>query len=99
MPEGINFIPMEFEFDPDKNLANREKHGISFEDAQALWEDEDRLQIPAISETEERFALLASFRTKVWAAFFIYRGNAIRLISFRRARTNEVELYESGRTG
>ncbi len=89
---------MEFEFDSVKDLVSREKHGISLEEARRLWEDEEAIQIPAISETEERFALLASYRSKVWAAFFTYRGGVIRLISVRRARTNEVKLYESGRT-
>ena len=90
---------MEFEFDSAKNLAHQEKHGISFEEAQELWDDEEAIQIPAISETEERFALLALFRSKVWVAFFTYREDTIRLISVRRARAEEEELYESGRTG
>jgi len=90
---------MEFEFDSGKNLKNQEKHGISFEEAQELWDDEEAIQIPAISETEERFALLGCVHSKVWAAFFTHRGDVVRLISVRRARTNEVKLYESGKTG
>jgi len=38
---------MEFEFDQEKSDANQQKHGFDFADAQALWEDPDRLQVPA----------------------------------------------------
>ncbi len=89
---------MDFEFDCAKDLANQEKHGISFAEAQKLWNDAEAIQIPAISETEERHALLGSLRSRVWAAFFTYRGTSIRIISVRRARPKEVELYESRRT-
>jgi uncharacterized DUF497 family protein len=38
---------MPIEYDPQKSQTNFEKHGINFEDAQGLWTDEDRLEIPA----------------------------------------------------
>jgi len=38
---------MDFEYDPDKSRANKAKHGIDFEEAQALWDDPDLLEIPA----------------------------------------------------
>ncbi len=40
---------MEFEFDPAKSSSNLRKHGIDFVGAQALWQDPDRLEIPARS--------------------------------------------------
>ncbi|HET9414795.1 MAG TPA: BrnT family toxin, partial [Pseudolabrys sp.] len=43
---------MGFEFDPAKSAANLKKHGIDFLDAQALWNDVDRLEIPARSLDE-----------------------------------------------
>ena len=86
---------MEFEFDPQKSTANQEKHGIDFVLAQQLWVDPDAIGFPAKSEDEERFALLAKFQRRLWIAFYTLRANRIRLISVRRARPTEEELYES----
>lgn len=84
---------MDFEFDPAKSEANHEKHGIDFVEAQQLWEDEDRLGIPARTEDEPRYVLIAALEQKLWSAFFTYRKGRIRLISVRRARKEERELY------
>ena len=89
---------MEFEYDPAKSETNKERHAIGFEEAQVLWDDEDRMVIPTRSDSEQRFALLALLGDRVWVAFYTVRGTAIRIISVRRARKNETELYESGRT-
>lgn len=90
---------MEFEYDPGKSRANEVKHGIDFEQAKALWSDDDRLVIPARSEGEPRWAMLARHGAKVWAAFYTFRESRVRLISVRRARPNEKAMYESGRAG
>ena len=58
--------------------------GIDFEEAKGLWEDEDRLLIPAKSETESRFAMLAKYRQRVWVAFFTLRQQLVRIISIKR---------------
>ena len=84
---------MEFEFDSSKSKTNREKHGIGFVEAQKLWEDEDRLEIPARTDDEPRYILIAALGQKLWSAFFTYRRERVRLISVRRARTKEKELY------
>ena len=81
-------------YDPHKSKKNREKHGIDFDEAQGLWKDPDRLSVPAVSEDEPRYALVARFRKKVWVAFCTERGEKIRLISVRRARKEEEALYE-----
>ena len=88
---------MEFEFDQAKSEANRLKHGIDFVQAQELWEDLYALQIQAKSDTEPRFALIASMQGKVWSVFFTERNTKIRIISARRSRTNEEDLYHEGR--
>ena len=90
---------MEFEYDPGKSARNKEKHGIDFEEAKGLWEDEDRLLIPAKSETESRFAMLAEYHERVWVAFFTLRQQRVWIISVRCARPNEREAYEGRRTG
>ena len=84
---------MDFEFDASKSTANLEKHGIDFVEAQQLWEDEDRLEIPARTEDEPGHVLIAALGQKLWSAYFTYRTGRIRLISVRRARKEERALY------
>jgi uncharacterized protein len=84
-----------FEFDPAKSATNHEKHGIDFETAQGVWADADRLEIPARTHGEERFALIGMLGTRCWTVIFTRRGDRVRLISARRARKEEVALYES----
>ncbi|MRJ41317.1 MULTISPECIES: BrnT family toxin [Idiomarinaceae] len=84
-----------FEFDDAKSQANRHKHGIDFHDAQALWEDQDLLEVRAKSSDEPRYLVIGLIGMKHWSAVITYRGEKIRLISVRRSRKREVELYES----
>lgn len=86
---------MEFEFDPMKSLANREKHGIDFTEAQALWNDLDLLEIPARVTDEPRWLVVGRIAENHWSAIITYRGERIRIISVRRSRESEVALYES----
>ena len=86
---------MKFEFDPSKNESNRQKRGIDFVEAQALWQDGNRVEIPAKTMDEPRSLLIGQIKGKVWSAIITYRGENIRIISVRRARDEEVELYES----
>ena len=87
-----------FEWDDGKNAANREKHGISFEDILPIFELaeveglilEDRRQ----DYGEERFVLLCPFMGKVYHVTFTWREDRIRLISARRANPREVQDYE-----
>jgi uncharacterized DUF497 family protein len=88
---------MEFEFDPAKSETNLRKHGIDFRTAQELWKDQYAAILDARSESEPRFALIAYYRGKLWIAFFTERSTSIRLISVRRARTEEEEIYYEGR--
>jgi uncharacterized DUF497 family protein len=88
---------MEFEFDTQKGLANHRKHGIDFIEAQALWHDEERVEIPARTADEPRSMVVGKIGARVWSAVITYRGERVRLISVRRARPKEVEIYESER--
>ncbi|MCC5878600.1 MAG: BrnT family toxin [Idiomarina sp.] len=83
------------EFDDEKGEANRHKHGIAFHDAQALWADQDLLEVRAKSSDEPRYLVIGLIVMKHWSAVITYRGETIRLISVRRSRKREVELYES----
>ena len=84
----------EFEFDPLKSQMNLEKHGIDFIDAQSLWLDDRLLRIKAKSSDEPRYLLIGTIQQKHWAAVVTYRAGKTRIISVRRARKNEVTLYE-----
>jgi len=84
-----------FEFDKQKSQINRKKHGINFIEAQALWEDIDRIEIPAKTIDEERYLLIGKISNKYWSAIITYRGEKVRIISVRRSRKEEVEIYES----
>lgn len=86
---------MEFEFDPEKSNQNRKKHGIDFIEAQLLWLDVDRIEIPAKTTDELRILVIAKIRSKHWSAVITYRKEKIRLISVRRSRKEEIEIYES----
>ena len=86
---------MDFEFDPKKSATNNEKHGIDFAEAQKLWEDRDRLLVPARTQNEARFMLIGKLGEKHWSVIFTYRGKTIRIISVRRAREEEVNAYEN----
>ena len=86
---------MEFEFDPAKSAGNKKKHGIDFVDAQALWNDPDFVEIPASTTGERRFLVIGKISANHWSAIIAYRGNRIRIISVRRSRQEEIEIYES----
>jgi hypothetical protein len=86
---------MKFEFDSQKSENNKKKHGIDFIEAQALWNDPDLLEIPARTTDEPRWLVIGRIGEKCWPAIITYRGEKIRLISVRRARPEEVRLYES----
>jgi uncharacterized DUF497 family protein len=90
---------MKFEWDKDKSLSNRKKHGLTFEAARDLWLDEKRVEIEIDYPEEKRWALIAELKGKVWTAIYTVRNEVIRLISVRRARVKEVGLYEDKRVG
>ncbi len=89
MSEGVPI----FEFDEAKSVANLEKHGIDFVQAQQLWNDPDVCGFEARSTSEIRRAMIAQLNEHFWTAFFTYRNASIRIISVRRARHEEVARY------
>lgn len=86
---------MEFEFDGPKSRSNKRKHGLDFVEAQALWNDPDLLEIPLRSEDEQRILFVGMIEGKHWSAIVTYRNGRTRIISVRRARNEERELYEN----
>jgi uncharacterized protein len=86
---------MQFEYDLKKSAANKRKHGIDFEEAQALWADPALVEISARTSDEARWLLIGKIGEKHWSAVITWRDENIRLISVRRARDEEIAIYES----
>ena len=86
---------MEFEFDKRKSQINEKKHGIDFIEAQALWDDPDRIEIPARTMDESRSLVIGKISNTYWSTIITYRGEKIRIVSVRRSRKEEIEIYES----
>ncbi len=87
-----------FEYDPDKSTANKAKHGIDFDEAQALWLDDRRIEIAArLGEGgEARWIVVGRMggQRRYWTVVITYRGDAIRIISARRSRRDEEQIYD-----
>jgi uncharacterized DUF497 family protein len=86
---------MEFEFDEPKSRLNKTKHGIDVGEAQALWDDPELLEIPLTLDDEPRALVVGRIGEKHWSAIITYRQARVRVISVRRSRHRERELYES----
>ena len=87
-----------FEWDRRKNTANKRKHGVSFEEAESVFSDENALFMadPEHSEKEDRFVLLGySVALRLLVVCHCYRKeeDVIRIISARRAGRKEREQY------
>jgi uncharacterized DUF497 family protein len=88
---------MYFEYDPAKSASNLSKHGIDFEQVQAVWNDPWMLEAPARTGDEPRFLSIGKIEGKYWAVIWTPRGDGdtVRIISVRRARKEEINYYES----
>ena len=93
---------MKFAWDNTKAESNQRKHGVSFEEAQSVFEDCDALRIydPDHSEDEDRFLLLGlSSLLNMLVVCHCYRENddLIRIISARKATKKETSAYDKRR--
>ena len=89
---------MKFEYDEIKSDKNKQKHGIDFEEAKILWEDESALVVPAnIVDNEVRYALISKILRKCYVAIFTLRNEKYRIISVRRCRKNEEKNYDEAK--
>jgi len=83
---------MVFEFDSAKSRANKKKHGIDFNEAQELW-NSPTLELISKNQTELRRLVIGVIGKSHWTAIITYRGDSIRIISVRRSRDEEKEVY------
>ena len=89
---------LRFEWDELKNRENIRKHGVSFEEAQTVFLDENAIRYfdPDHSEDEDRFIMLGmGFKLRVLVVCRCYRAedSIIRIISARRANKEEAKNY------
>lgn len=92
-------MAIEFEWDDNKDVENKKKHGITFSEASSVFYDEQAVLIddPGHSSEEERFLMLGmSFHLRILVVCHCVRqkGDVIRIISARKATKNEREQYE-----
>jgi len=86
---------MAYQWDKTKAQVNRRKHGVSFADAVAVFEDDWAITIPDDYPDEERFATIGrDMLGRILIVVYTWRGDDIRIISARKATRREKEQYE-----
>lgn len=87
---------MEIEYDPAKDKANQEKHGLSFE-AIAGFDFANAMTIPdtRFDYGEDRLLAFGLIEQRLFIVCYTKRGNKRRIISFRKANKREVKFYET----
>ena len=83
---------MEFVYDINKSDSNKQKHGISFEEAKVLWLF-DNVVVPAITKGEPHYMIIGNIGSVYYSCIFTIRNGKTRIISCRRSRENERRLY------
>ncbi len=83
---------MEFEYNKNKSLTNKQKHGIDFEESKILWL-EDNVILPAITKGESRYMIIGRIKSDIYSCIFTIRKKKIRIISCRKSRRNERKVY------
>ena len=86
---------MEIEFDPDKDVANNSKHGVSLAFAADVMADPHRVEILDLrfDYGEERWAVFGMAEGRVWICIYTLRGETCRVISVRKANDRETKQY------
>lgn len=84
-----------FEWDKNKNLRNKEKHNISFEEAQLAWDDVNSVEFKSNqNQNEPRYLKISVVKNRFITIIFTYRKRVIRIISARRSRDEEKAKYQ-----
>lgn len=89
-------LVLDFEWDEEKARSNLAKHGISFDEAVAVFADDDLLVIDASrpADGEARFKAIGRIEGRLLVVIFTKRGDAVRVISARRANDQEDRAYD-----
>lgn len=90
---------MEFEWDEEKDAANRAKHGVSLREAALLdWYNGQTRPDTRLDYGEDRIEMLAGLNGRLHLCIFTMRGAATRVISLRKANRREERRYEQIRS-
>lgn len=90
----INNKPLKYDWDPGKAAANKAKHGLAFEDAEAFdWTTALVAGDRRADYGEPRFKALGFIDDRLCVMIFTERGDAVRIISLRRANAQERKSY------
>ena len=83
-----------FEWDEEKAAANWKKHRVDFNDAMRVFEDDDRIEFydASHSDEEDRYNTIGMVRDILFVVY-TERGEAVRMISARKANLKEQRLY------
>ncbi|MEA3053618.1 MAG: uncharacterized protein QOG72_2521 [Sphingomonadales bacterium] len=84
------------DFDPTKDRANAEKHGVPLTFGLRVLQDENHLVLPSLRpvDGEDRYKALGMVDGKLWTAIHVWRGDTMRLISVRRSNEGEQREYD-----
>lgn len=100
---NYNVTTIEFGWDPNKSAINLKKHGVSFEEAQTVFDDPLQLSIlDKKIDHEERWVTVGmSMNGKILVVVHAYGivesgKERVRLISARKATKREIQKYEEG---
>lgn len=84
----------EFEWDDSKSQVNYQKHGFSFDDVTAIWDDPMFVEVHLMSFPEGRWAVIGKMgKNRYVTAIITYRGDKVRIISARKATKRETDIY------
>lgn len=88
---------MDIEFDPAKDAANRDKHGVSLAFGAKVFDDDAHLILSSARpvDGEDRFKVIGDVTGRLWTAIYVMRGEKIRFISVRKSNDGEAKAYHS----
>jgi uncharacterized DUF497 family protein len=84
---------MRYEWDERKRRSNLEKHGLDFFDVSIVF-DSPHVEVPSSHGSEKRFLAIGTLEGRFVTVIYTTRNEAIRVISFRRARHEERDTYQ-----
>ena len=83
-----------FEWDDAKSASNAKKHGVSFEQACAIWDDPMFLEVHLMTEPEDRWAVIGRVgKNSFLTAIITYRASHVRIVSARQSTKKETGVY------
>lgn len=86
---------MEFEWDPQKAVANAEKHGVTFDEASLAFSDPNGVEFfdELNSDEEMRFQLIGISETRLLFVGYTVRDDRVRIITARKGDAKQTKYY------